>query len=321
MKKSLMILGNVLIVLVTLVLVSLYVGTEQRKSMAARTEAFENLTVAMENVTANYLTGEQQVCTSWANHINANPMTAQEAILFVRDSLTSSEVMGHILFTEGQEMAGLSTHPRTAGSDDYAVSYKNVSLFSHGFESLFQENGKVSVTRIFTNPINAIQSIAFCSPLTLKSDQSDEMVSAVLLRLIPVSVFEGKWDFPTEEYKDADIALIDTAGDYIIKGHTFKNSNFYEFYQSYNNPGPAAMEQLMADIRGEAGVIRVRNSTGGESLVAHARVSDPAGSAGSGRDQLDPGGHGQRGTAAASDLQPADCLELQPAPEGGRGGS
>ena len=129
MKKSLMILGNVLIVLVTLVLVSLYVGTEQRKSMAARTEAFENMTVAMENVTANYLTGEQQVCTSWANHINANPMTAQEAILFVRDSLTSSEVMGHILFTEGQEMAGLSTHPRTAGSDDYAVSYKNVSLF------------------------------------------------------------------------------------------------------------------------------------------------------------------------------------------------
>ena len=273
MKKSLMILGNVLIVLVTLVLVSLYVGTEQRKSMAARTEAFENMTVAMENVTANYLTGEQQVCTSWANHINANPMTAQEAILFVRDSLTSSEAMGHILFTEGQEMAGLSTHPRTAGSDDYAVSYKNVSLFSRGFEGLLQENGKVSVTRIFTNPINAIQSIAFCSPLTLKSDQSDEMVSAVLLRLIPVSVFEGKWDFPTEEYKNADIALIDTEGDYIIKGHTFKNSNFYEFYQSYNNPGPAAMEQLMADIRGEAGVIRVRNSTGGESLVAHARVS------------------------------------------------
>ena len=268
-----MILGNVLIVLVTLVLVSLYVGTEQRKSMAARTEAFENMTVAMENVTANYLTGEQQVCTSWANYINANPMTAQEAILFVRDSLTSSEVMGHILFTEGQEMAGLSTHSRIQGSDDYTVSYRNISLFSHGFESLFQENGKVSVTRIFTNPINAIQSIAFCSPLTLKSDQSDEMVSAVLLRLIPVSVFEGKWDFPTEEYKDADIALIDTAGDYIIKGHTFKNSNFYEFYQSYNNPGPAAMEQLMADIRGEAGVIRVRNSTGGESLVAHARVS------------------------------------------------
>ena len=33
MKKSLMILGNVLIVLVTLVLVSLYVGTEQRKSI------------------------------------------------------------------------------------------------------------------------------------------------------------------------------------------------------------------------------------------------------------------------------------------------
>ena len=272
MKKSLMILGNVLIVLATLILVSLYVSAEQRKSVKARTEAFENMTVAMENVTANYLTGEQRVCTSWANHINANPMTAQEAILFVRDSLTSSEVMGHILFTEGQEAAGLSTHPRTAGSDDYAVSYKNVSLFSRGFEGLFQENGKVSVTRIFTNPINAIQSIAFCSPLTLKSDQSDEMVSAVLLRLIPVSVFEEKWDFPTEEYKDADIALIDTAGDYIIKGHTFKNSNFYEFYQSYNNPGPAAMEQLMADIRGEAGVIRVRNSTGGESLVAHARV-------------------------------------------------
>ena len=79
MKKSLMILGNVLIVLVTLVLVSLYVGTEQRKSMAARTEAFENMTVAMENVATNYLLGEEQVCQSWANHINSNRMTAEEA--------------------------------------------------------------------------------------------------------------------------------------------------------------------------------------------------------------------------------------------------
>ena len=230
MKKILMILGNVLIVTVILIFVSVYIDAEQKRILASQTESFESMTVAMENVTTNYLVGEQQVCNTWANYINSRNMTAEEAIGFVRDSITSAEIMAHILVSDGQKVSGLSTKARPQNPDDYSVSYENVSLYSQGFDELLREEATVNVTRIYTNPINAIQSIAFCNPITLKDAKSGAALPAVLLRVIPVSSFEKKWAFPTEEYKNAEISLIDPAGDYIIKGHSFKNSNFFEFF-------------------------------------------------------------------------------------------
>ena len=78
MKRILMILGNVLIVTIILVLVLVYVNAEQKRILASQTESFENMTIAMENVTTNYLVGEQQVCNTWANYINSSSLTADQ---------------------------------------------------------------------------------------------------------------------------------------------------------------------------------------------------------------------------------------------------
>ena len=267
LKKNLMILGNALIVLVILAFTFMYVSSEHRRIFSAETEAFENMTVAMEYVTTNYLLGEQQVCRSWANYINSEDMTVEEAIDFVRNSITSSEIMAHILFLDGDELTGLSTSSRPSRPDDYTVTYSNISAFGIGKEELLEHNDMVNVTRAYTNPVNAIQSIAFCCPITLKGRP------ALLLRIVPVSSFEKKWVFPTDEYEDAEISLIDTAGDYIIKGHSFKNSNFFEFYQSYNSTTPASLEALKQDLAGEPGAFEILNSAGQKCLIAHARVN------------------------------------------------
>ena len=267
MKKNLMILGNALIVVVIIGLTLLFVSNEHKRIYSAETEAFENMTLAMENVTTNYLLGEQQVCRSWANYINANDMTAEEAIDFVRKSITSPEITAHILFADGQELTGLSSSSRPSRPDDYTVTYGNISAFGMGVDELMHQDDMVNVTRAYTNPVNAIQSIAFCCPITIKGR------SAVLLRIIPVSTFEKKWVFPTDEYKDAEISLIDTAGDYIIKGHSFKNSNFFEFYQSYNRTTPAELEEMKEAMAGEPGAFEMTNSTGQRRLIAYARVN------------------------------------------------
>jgi len=266
-KKNLMILGNALIVVVIIGLTLLFVSNEHKRIYSAETEAFENMTLAMENVTTNYLLGEQQVCRSWANYINANDMTAEEAIDFVRKSITSPEITAHILFADGQELTGLSSSSRPSRPDDYTVTYGNISAFGMGVDELMHQDDMVNVTRAYTNPVNAIQSIAFCCPITIKGR------SAVLLRIIPVSTFEKKWVFPTDEYKDAEISLIDTAGDYIIKGHSFKNSNFFEFYQSYNRTTPAELEEMKEAMAGEPGAFEITNSTGQRRLIAYARVN------------------------------------------------
>jgi signal transduction histidine kinase/CheY-like chemotaxis protein len=272
MKRILMILGNVMIVTIILVLVLVYVNAEQKRILASQTESFENMTIAMENVTTNYLVGEQQVCNTWANYINSSSLTAEQAIGFVRDSITSPEIMAHILVAGDSGVSGLSTTARPQNADDYSVSYENVSLYSLGFDELLSEEAMVNVTRTFTNPVNARQSIAFCNSITLRDSKTDAPVSAVLLRIVPVSSFEKKWAFPTDQYNDAEISLIDTAGDYIIKGYSFKNSNFFEFFQSYNSPSSSVMESLRKEIAGNPGVVEINDSTGRKNLVAHARI-------------------------------------------------
>ena len=261
-----------MIILAILAFVMLSVRSEQQRMIATKTEAFENMTAAMESVTTNYLVGEQQVCSGWANYINANDMTADEAITFVRDSVDSQDAMAHILFTEDKNLSGLSTRAKTSDPDDYTVSYKNISIFS-GSGGLFMEDGTVNVSRAYTNPVNAIQSIAFCCPVTLRSARDGPRQAAVLLRIIPVSAFEQKWAFPTEDYKNAEISLIDVEGDYIIKGHSFKNSNFFEFYQSYNASSPTIMENLKSSVAGEPGSMEITDSRGQRCLIAHTRIN------------------------------------------------
>ena len=273
MMKILTLMGNILIVALILVLILFHVNSEQKRSLSTKTAAFENMTVAMENVATNYLLGEEQVCQSWANHINANRMTTEEAISFVRSSISSSEVMAHILFEGEHGLMGLSTAAYPRNADNYTVSYKNIVNFTGGLDKLVKKNNTVNVTRAYTNPINAIQSIAFYSPITLKNAKTGESQSAVLLRIIPVSSFEKKWVFPTEDYKNAEVSLIDAAGDYIIKGHSFKNSNFYEFYQSYNSTNPTAVESMKNSIMGPTGVVEMNNSSEELSIVAHTRVN------------------------------------------------
>ena len=170
MKKTVIILGNILIVLAIIAFVITYAGSLQRQNLSSRTEAFENMTVAMERVTAIYMNGEQRVCDSWANYISTNPMSMHEAAAYVRSAVTSEDIMGHILYTDGEQaLKGLSTVPRTkakTGADPFEVSYG--SIFENGFGDYFRSSNTVNVTKSFTNPINGRQSVAFCHFIPLR---------------------------------------------------------------------------------------------------------------------------------------------------------
>ena len=268
-----MLLGNIVIVLVILGLILFNVSSEQKNLYSTRSEAFGNMTVAMGNVTTNYLLGEQQICNGWATYINANDMSIGEAIEFVRKSIFTPDITAHILLTGNNDLTGLSTTGRNGQKEDYPVSYNNVGIFKDGFATQLKEDGKLNVTRAYTNPVNAIQSISFCCPVTLRDEQTGQPQSAVLLRVVPVSFFESRWVFPTEEYDNAEISLIDTSGDYIVRGNSFKNMNFYEFYQAYNRSAPTELESMKNRLEGTPGNFEMTNASGERCLAAHARVN------------------------------------------------
>ena len=60
---------------------------------AHNTENFMNMSIGMEQVTTNYLEGEQRLCDSWAACINSRKMNMAEAIRSVEDSKEKTRLL------------------------------------------------------------------------------------------------------------------------------------------------------------------------------------------------------------------------------------
>ena len=85
--------------------------------------------------------------------------------------------------------------------------------------------------------------------------------------------FMQDWVFPTGDYPQAEVALLDADGNYIIQQSGFRNANFYEFYRSYNTITPSTIPALRQEMAGEAGHFQMNNSRGEACIAAHTRVS------------------------------------------------
>ncbi len=270
MKKPWVIIVNVSIMIAMLTFVVLYSSYQNRDMTQRQIEHFESTTITMEHVTENYLEGEQRICDVWARYISSRDMTIDEAVSFIRNSHVLPYASTHIVYLD--TLSGLSTKARQNASDDYSVSYQRINLLND--VSWINDIGEsINISRAYTNPVNGEQSLAFCNLIALHDSQTGAPREAVLLRVLPISELEQKWVFPHGEYENAELSLIDAAGDYIIKGHSFKNSSFFEFYRSYNVIDPEASQALFGKITSSTGSFAMLNSRGEECILAHTPVA------------------------------------------------
>jgi len=265
-KTSWIVIANVVLMSAILVFVALYSNYERKGNYRSQVDHFVNTTVAMEQVTGNYLEGEQGICDNWAQYINSRDLTLEEAAAYIRATHVKVDTSAHLIDIE--TLTGYSTRPRLNDAGDYEVSYERMELIGDG--SWIADVGKaINVTRTFTNPMNGEQSLAFCNRITVRNEESRGKKQAWLLRVIPTSNLEGKWVFPKEEFGDEDFSIIDAEGNYVIRGRSFKNTNFFEFYKSYNQPGLEAQSRLFSDILSRTDSFTMLNSKGRECIVAH----------------------------------------------------
>ena len=273
-KKIWIIIFNVIIMAAILIFVVLYSKFSSQNSFRMQVDHFENTTVTMEQVTKNYLEGEQRICDVWARYINNKAMTMEEAVEYIRSSHVLENTSAHLISLD--TLTGLSTHPKQGTTDDYTVSYERVNLLSS--TDWINEIGKaINITRAYTNPMTGEQSLAFCDTVTLYDPEDGSSGDAVLLRVVPISVLEQKWVFPQTELVNAELSMIDANGDYILKGSSFKNSSFFEFYKSYNQTNPESAKELFEKITSSTGSISMLNSHGQESILSFTPVTATAG--------------------------------------------
>ena len=274
MKKIIVIIVNAIIIAAMLIFVVLYSRFESTDSYRRQVDHFEDTMITMENVTENYLEGEQQICDVWARYINSENMTMEEAAQFIRASHVLENASAHLISLD--TLTGISTHPKQGTEDDYAVSYKQIALLED--VDWINEIGKsINITRAYTNPMNGEQSLAFCNRIMLYEPESGSSEAAVLLRVIPISELEQKWVFPQTELVNAELSMIDANGDYILKGYSFKNSSFFEFYKSYNPTDPESSSKLFDRITSSTGSVPVLNSRGQECVLAFTPLSATSG--------------------------------------------
>ena len=274
MKKPWFIVFNVLIMLALLAFVVLYSYMTSRNATRRQIEHFENTTITMEHVTENYLEGEQRICDVWARYINSKDMTIDDAVSFIRISHVLPNASAHIVYKD--TLDGLSTRPRRDDADDYTVTYSRTGLLKD--VSWISEIGEsINISRAYTNPVNGEQSIAFCDIVSIHDPETGELRDAILLRVLPLAELQQKWVFPQEEFETAELSMIDAAGDYIIKRHSFKNSSFFEFYRSYNDTDPATIKDLADKMASSTGSFTMQNSRGEECILAYTPVEAAGG--------------------------------------------
>ena len=273
LKKFWIAASNIIVMVAIILFVSVYNGYQRQSLVKEHIEELEKVTQAMEQVTGNYLSGEQKICDVWAHYINAKGMTAKEAADYVGTSHVLKHASAHILYLDDGSFSGLSTRPSPLDPEDYTVSYKSDSyqdIFAQAAE-LGAPGDSTNITRSFTNPQNGTRSIAFLNRLKLRGENG-EMRDGLIMRIVPVSTLSDKWVYPQDEYASTELAVIDESGNYILKGRSYTNNNFFEMYKSYNQWDGASLEKMQKTMAETSGSLIMRNKRGEETLIAYAPV-------------------------------------------------
>ena len=273
MKRALVIVPNLIIIGFILIFVIRYANFKVEESNRIVIEEYEKMTATVNQIITNYLEDEQHLCDIWSNYVNRSaeagtPMTAEDIVSYIRKAKISPEISGHLIFMDDPGLSGISTAENQSKPGDYSVSYKNISIFDN-LDRLNDEGSVVNLTRAYTNPMNGTQSIAFMNYVQVLEPDTGELRTGLLMRVVPLNLLEEKLVFLKGEYESVEISLIDKDGNYIIHGKSLKNSNFFEYYKSYNTVTTEEYEHFKSDITGGVGSTTIMNSKGQECMVAY----------------------------------------------------
>lgn len=273
MKKALIVIPNLLIMGFILFFIIWYANFKVADSNKNEIAAFEKMTVTTNQIITNYLEDEQHLCDIWSNYINGSaqagtPMTADEAISYIRKAKISQEIEGHLIFLDDPKKSGVSTTASISDPDVYTVSYKNINIFDN-IENVSDVNDGVNLTRAYTNPTNGVQSIAFLNHVAVYDEENGEIKSGLLMRVVPLSRLEQKLVFLKGEYENVEISLVDKEGNYVVHGKSFKNSNFFEYYKSYNPSTAEEYNRVGKEVTGGTGTMVIKNAKGENCVLSY----------------------------------------------------
>ena len=224
-------LSNIAIAVFVLILCVGYSQNVRSDKERAARDAFTAAVESTAQLSYGYMSSLQNECDSWAAYIENHGYSAEEAVEYLKEVNINSDVSVHILYYD--TLSGLSTG---SGNNGNKVDYSQVAeSFTYILPLMIngtRGEGTVYISSAYINPVYGINSIGFCSLLTVRDDRGGD-AKAILVKTIPVNVLHSQWLFPGA-YREAEVSLIDINGRYIIQSGSMSGDTFWTFIKQNN---------------------------------------------------------------------------------------
>ena len=271
MKRLVIILVNCVIVICVTIGILYYANRTAEDSFAASKQKFADTTGILEEIASNYLQDSQSVADNLASLVNGTSMTMEEAAAMLRQVVTQDGMSVQLIWSD--TLAGMATGGKASDPEDHTVDYSRSSL--GGIPSAVEKTGGIRISPRYNDPLTGAYVVAFCNPVRLLDDTGAQK-DAILMYVVPVSFLEERWTFPTEYGDEADVALIDSDGEYIIKPGSMKNEAFFNYVYVYNKD-TVSEEALRVEMNAKtAGSFEGNNASGEKCFWAYSHLRNNA---------------------------------------------
>ena len=269
-KQHLVVTANICILAVLIVYIAFFTVNLRRTSESDEKEQMISSMETVKNEAMAYMRNSSRIAEDWANYINQQEWTLDEAIESLIQMNSDSSVMAQIIMAD--TMQGISTASSQTKPDDYTVKYDGYYALNKELTTFLQDDAvpKVCITSSFTNYINGVLSIGFAAKIQLAGENNTK-TDALLIRVEPLEILSENWSFGGA-YGEAQLSMITGDGDYIFRASMLKNENFYEFLKSYNDLTYPEIRQIKETINSaeESGILEAKNSYGKDTLFTYS---------------------------------------------------
>ena len=268
--KYALIIVNVILILVMIVFSAVY--SQNQKQMQEETElsAFCGTVNSMKQISFNYLSTEVSNVKDWAQYINQEEMSIDEALEYVKKCNHQTDRYAHIV-----DMDTMLAYSLESQNQDRTVSCyqafkdkgndETYQMFIDTMWKMFQsEKDELNILGRYRTDDTQINVVSVGTKVTLL-DERGKKKDYLLLRLIPIESIRKIWIFPME-FTSAEVGIITRSGAYVVPSKSMKSLSFSEFMWGYNyiddfNKVDELLDQLANT---ENGVLKCKDSRGRE---------------------------------------------------------
>lgn len=283
-KYGRLILGivNILLILAAVFSSMIYSDHIREEKTQMEVDAFCSTIEGMKQVSARYLEMEKGYATNWADYIESQNMTMDEALEYIKESNSQKDRYAHIVDMDTYEAH--STYEKNGDNSVHCYEeFKSVGtltdqIFLKNMEQMFDsEDDKVNVLGKYKVKEAQITAVSVGTRVTLRTSGNDTK-DYLLLRVIPMESMKSIWVFPVE-YTAAEVGMITQNGNYVIQSASMKAYNFLEFIRTYNfeNDYNKVNDLEQRLLTTKEGLMKYQDSKGEECYWYYSAFDDDSG--------------------------------------------